>query len=48
MLLDGEFGRAWRDGETRRNRLVFIGRNLDRAALENGFASCLTTAGAAA
>jgi G3E family GTPase len=48
MLLDGEFGRAWRDGETRHNRLVFIGRNLDREALEKGFASCLTEAGVAA
>lgn len=48
MLLDGEFGRDWRDGEDRRNRLVFIGRNLDRAALERGFTDCLATAGAAA
>jgi G3E family GTPase len=48
MLLDGDFGRDWREDETRRNRLVFIGRNLDRAALETGFAACLTTAGAAA
>jgi G3E family GTPase len=43
MLLDGEFGRHWRDGETRHNRLVFIGRNLDRAELEQGFAACVTT-----
>jgi G3E family GTPase len=43
MLLDGEFGRDWRDGETRRNRLVLIGRNLDRAELEQGFAACVTT-----
>ncbi|MBI0294718.1 GTP-binding protein [Streptomyces sp. PRKS01-29] len=48
MLLDGEFGRDWRDGEERRNRLVFIGRDLDREALERGFAGCLATAGAAA
>ncbi|MGW7004506.1 CobW family GTP-binding protein [Streptomyces sp. NPDC054933] len=48
MLLDGEFGRDWRDGETRGNRLVFIGRNLDRDALERDFAACLTTAGAVA
>ena len=44
MLLDGENGRAWRDGEARRNRLVFIGRNLDRAALNEGFANCLAGA----
>ncbi|MFI6468988.1 CobW family GTP-binding protein [Streptomyces sp. NPDC050516] len=48
MLLDGEFGRDWREDEERRNRLVFIGRNLDRAALERDFAACLATAGAAA
>ncbi|OAH12848.1 CobW family GTP-binding protein [Streptomyces jeddahensis] len=48
MLLDGEFGRDWREGEQLRNRLVFIGRNLDREALERGFADCLATAGAAA
>ncbi|MCK7628054.1 GTP-binding protein [Streptomyces sp. RS10V-4] len=48
MLLVGEFGRDWSDGEPRGNRLVFIGRNLDRAELERGFAGCLTTAGAAA
>ncbi|MFF2502504.1 GTP-binding protein [Streptomyces sp. NPDC058067] len=48
MLLDGEFGRQWREGEPRSNKLVFIGRNLDRAALERGFADCLATAGAVA
>lgn len=48
MLLDGEFGRDWREDEERRNRLVFIGRDLDRAELERGFAECLATAGATA
>ncbi|MFH9820152.1 GTP-binding protein [Streptomyces sp. NPDC017230] len=48
MLLVGEFGRAWRESEPRRNRLVFIGRNLDRDELERGFTGCLATAGAAA
>ncbi len=41
MLLDGSSGAPWAPGERRRNRLVFIGRNLDRAALERGFRSCL-------
>ncbi|MCC9311557.1 GTP-binding protein [Kitasatospora sp. RB6PN24] len=41
MLLEGENGRPWRDGEMRRNRLVFIGRNLDREELNEGFADCL-------
>ena len=40
MLLDGRPERPW--GAARReNRLVFIGRNLDRNALENGFRRCL-------
>jgi G3E family GTPase len=45
MLLEGENGRQWQAGEERRNRLVFIGRNLDRQRLNTGFAACLTTAG---
>ncbi|MGP4011163.1 CobW family GTP-binding protein [Streptomyces sp. 4N124] len=48
MLLMGEEGAQWRADEPRRNRLVFIGRNLDRDELERGFADCLATAGAAA
>ena len=39
MIFDGTFGRAWND-EARSNRLVFIGRNLDRAELEAGFVAC--------
>jgi len=41
MLLDGQADRLWRDGESRTNRLVFIGRNLDRSELEASFRSCL-------
>jgi G3E family GTPase len=41
MLHDGDLGAPWRPGESRRNRMVFIGRNLDRAELEAGFRSCL-------
>ena len=48
MLLMGEQGAQWRTDEPRRNRLVFIGRYLDREELERGFARCLTTAGVAA
>lgn len=40
MLFDGQPDRAW-NGEPRRNQLVFIGRNLDRGALEAGFRACL-------
>lgn len=41
MMFDGKLERPWPAGATRRNTLVFIGRNLDRAELEAGFASCL-------
>jgi G3E family GTPase len=44
MLFVGENGREWRAGESRRNRLVFIGRNLDRAEMERDFADCLVGA----
>ena len=41
MLLEGDLQRAWRADETRDSRLVLIGRGLDRAALERGFAICI-------
>jgi G3E family GTPase len=40
MLFDGRSDRPWGDGEARTNRLVFIGRNLDREALASGLAAC--------
>ena len=40
MLLEGELQREWRPGELRSSRLVFIGRALDRAALQAGFERC--------
>ncbi len=43
MLLDGQPDRPWRDGEERTNKLVFIGRNLDRDELEASFRRCLVT-----
>jgi G3E family GTPase len=44
MLFDGTEGRPWGDGEPRTNRLVFIGRNLDRDELEADFRRCLVSA----
>ncbi len=41
MLLDGEHDRPWGLDERRVNRAVFIGRNLDRAALDRGLRECL-------
>ena len=40
MLFDGRPDRPW-DGEPRYNSLIFIGRNLDRAELTEGFEACL-------
>jgi len=40
MIVEGDTQRAWREGEPRTSRLVFIGRNLDRAELEAAFAAC--------
>jgi G3E family GTPase len=40
MLFDGRPDRAWGD-ENRHNSLIFIGRNLDRAELNEGFRKCL-------
>jgi G3E family GTPase len=41
MLFDGKADRPWKPNETRKNELVFIGRNLDAAALKAGFQDCL-------
>ena len=40
MLVEGDHQRAWKDGETRESRMVFIGRNLDREKLERTFKAC--------
>jgi len=41
MLFDGQPDRPWAADERRVNRLVFIGRNLDRDDLTQRFAACL-------
>ncbi|NJO49504.1 MAG: GTP-binding protein [Leptolyngbyaceae cyanobacterium RM2_2_4] len=41
MLMDGRADRPWKPNETRKNELVFIGRNLDEARLKEGFRACL-------
>jgi G3E family GTPase len=40
MLFDAKFDREW-GTDPRTNTLIFIGKNLDRAALNAGFQSCL-------
>ncbi|TVR90905.1 MAG: GTP-binding protein [Spirochaetaceae bacterium] len=41
MLFDGNPGKEWGPNEERKNSLVFIGRYLDRAELEQGFRQCI-------
>ncbi len=43
LLFEGRPGRAWAEDEERLNRLVFIGRDLDREKITQGFMSCITT-----
>ncbi len=40
MIADGDFIGPWKEGEPRRSRLVFIGRNLNRPQLRRGFEAC--------
>jgi G3E family GTPase len=40
MILDGDVQGDWKAGEKRRSRVVFIGRNLDEAAIREGFLAC--------
>ncbi len=40
MMADGDFVGQWKDGEERRSRIVFIGRNLNRPQLRRGFEGC--------
>jgi G3E family GTPase len=41
MLFDGIPDRPWKSGETRKNELVFIGRNLDGNQLRENFLACM-------
>jgi len=41
MLFEGKLDRLWNVGESRRSQLIFIGRKLDREALNTGFRRCL-------
>ncbi|MDB5773160.1 MAG: cobalamin biosynthesis protein CobW [Burkholderia sp.] len=46
MVLEGDLQRAWLLDEPRYSRLVFIGRNLNKDALEAGFRNCAAAADA--
>ena len=46
MLFTGETLEPWAKGEPRVNRLVFIGKNLDKDALTKSFESCIDSSSA--
>jgi len=43
LLFEGRPGRPWAEQEERLNRLVFIGRNLDREKITRGFLECIAS-----
>ncbi|RVG71860.1 CobW family GTP-binding protein [Sinorhizobium meliloti] len=40
MLVEGDHQRPWKEGEERVSRLVFIGRNLPKDVITDGFMAC--------
>ncbi|CAH1663723.1 MAG: GTP-binding protein [Chelatococcus sp.] len=40
MILDGDLTLDWKPGEKRQSKIVFIGRNLNREALNKAFLAC--------
>jgi G3E family GTPase len=42
MILDGDHQRPWKKDERRESRMVFIGRNLPRKLITEGFEGCFT------
>jgi G3E family GTPase len=48
MMADGDFVGPWREGDPRRSRIVFIGRDLNRPQLRRGFEACQVEDSAAA
>lgn len=47
MLFEGRPGRPWAEQEERLNRLVFIGRDLDKENITQGFLNCITSSNGA-
>jgi G3E family GTPase len=43
MILDGDHQRPWKTDEKRDSRIIFIGRNLPRKLISEGFESCVAT-----
>ncbi|PHK95021.1 cobalamin biosynthesis protein CobW [Pseudoroseomonas rhizosphaerae] len=47
MIADGDFIGPWKEGDPRKSKIVFIGRNLNRPQLRRGFEGCVASQGAA-
>lgn len=45
MIMEGEMGRTWEDGEKRSSTLVFIGRDIPEALIISGLEQCLAPQG---
>jgi G3E family GTPase len=41
MIADGDYIGPWKEGDPRKSRIVFIGRDLNRPRLRRGFESCV-------
>ena len=41
MLFDGKADRKWRSDEKRKNQIIFIGKNLNREEIMNGYKKCI-------
>jgi G3E family GTPase len=44
MIADGDFIGPWKEGDARRSKIVFIGRDLNRPQLRRGFEACQVAA----
>jgi len=42
MLFANSEGKPWKEGEEKRCKMIFIGKNLNREELTNGFMSCIS------
>ncbi|PWC30131.1 CobW family GTP-binding protein [Teichococcus aestuarii] len=47
MIADGDFIGPWKEGDPRKSKIVFIGRNLNRPQLRRGFEGCVASPGVA-
>ena len=45
MLMGSDIGSAWKPGEKRESKMVFIGRDMPKDVLLDGLAQCVSGAG---